>query len=316
MVKVYVSTHTCHPTRKCKLIKSHANAEIMLEQIRKEPEMSVPVIKEEFRNMFNIIIFLEQAKIARRIVLDKLHAECNEHFARLRDYEMKLLRLPCPFRVITGLELHWMRDGPAGTKDAENSAMCRKRDKIGAAPYDGCLRTLVERIKPFVVRLGVKVLMTSFPVGPLWSSFYVAVIRRVAADGILYGCRGKTTSFRLCVNLRDFLKTFEYWQRDKFWDLVSGCLILCLEMLETSALGLGQDLGFLSDRAVTGRLSFFLLRFLPDSYRFKVRDRFSAYTTCLIRIEHLSRDRKCWTKILDFFYSAIILVSDVRESSS
>ena len=64
----------------------------MLEQIRKEPEMSVPVIKEEFRNMFNIIISLEHAKIARRIVLDKLHAECNEHFARLRDYEMKLLR--------------------------------------------------------------------------------------------------------------------------------------------------------------------------------------------------------------------------------
>ena len=74
-----------------------------------------------------------------------------------------------------------------------------ERDKIGAAPYDGCLRTLVEGIKPFVVRLGVKVLMTSFPVGPLWSSFYVAVIRRVAADGILYGCRGKTTSCRLVI---------------------------------------------------------------------------------------------------------------------
>ncbi|KAF2595385.1 hypothetical protein F2Q70_00042304 [Brassica cretica] len=33
--------------------------------------------------------------------------------------------------------------------------------------------------------------------------------------------------------------------------------------------------------AVTSRLSIFLLRFLPDSYRFKVRDRFSAYTTCM-----------------------------------
>ena len=31
-------------------------------------------------------------------------------------------------------------------------------DKIGAAPYYGCLRILVEGIKPFVVRLGVKVL--------------------------------------------------------------------------------------------------------------------------------------------------------------
>ncbi|KAF3503404.1 hypothetical protein F2Q69_00042764 [Brassica cretica] len=33
--------------------------------------------------------------------------------------------------------------------------------------------------------------------------------------------------------------------------------------------------------AVTSRLSVFLLRFLPDSYRFKVRDRFLAYTTCM-----------------------------------
>ncbi|KAF2601722.1 hypothetical protein F2Q70_00026947 [Brassica cretica] len=33
--------------------------------------------------------------------------------------------------------------------------------------------------------------------------------------------------------------------------------------------------------AVTTRLSVFLLRFLPDSYQFKVRDRFSAYTTCM-----------------------------------
>ncbi|KAF2604997.1 hypothetical protein F2Q70_00025776 [Brassica cretica] len=37
---------------------------------------------------------------------------------------------------------------------------------------------------------------------------------------------------------------------------------------------------------------------------------FSAYTTCMVGIEHLSGDRKCWTKISDFFYSAIILVSD------
>ncbi|KAL0667764.1 hypothetical protein Bca4012_030468 [Brassica carinata] len=93
-------------------------------------------------------------------------------------------------------------------------------------------------IKPFVVRLGVKVLMTSFPARPLRSSLYVEVIRRVAADGILYGCRGKTTMYKLA----GFLKTLEYWPRDKFWDLVSGCLILCLEMLETSVLGLGQDL--------------------------------------------------------------------------
>ena len=74
-----------------------------------------------------------------------------------------------------------------------------ERDKIGAAPYDGCLRTLVEGIKPFVVRLGVKVLMTHFSARPLQSSFYEAVIRRVAADGILYGCRRKTTSCHLVI---------------------------------------------------------------------------------------------------------------------
>ena len=61
-----------------------------------------------------------------------------------------------------------------------------------------------------------------------------------------------------------------------FW--ISG-----LEMLETSVLGLGQDLGLLSVLrfyAVTSRLSIYLSRFQPDSYRFKIRDRFSAYMTC------------------------------------
>ncbi|KAG5398311.1 hypothetical protein IGI04_020125 [Brassica rapa subsp. trilocularis] len=59
--------------------------------------------------------------------------------------------------------------------------------------------------------------------------------------------------------------------------------ISCLEMFETRALGLGQYLGLLSVKvcAVTSRLSFFLLRFLPDSHRFKVRDMFSAYMTCM-----------------------------------
>ena len=33
--------------------------------------------------------------------------------------------------------------------------------------------------------------MTSFPVGPLWSSLYVAVIRPVAADGICMGVEGR-----------------------------------------------------------------------------------------------------------------------------
>ncbi|KAF2534306.1 hypothetical protein F2Q70_00029221 [Brassica cretica] len=112
-----------------------------------------------------------------------------------------------------------------------------ERDKIGAAPYDGCLRTLVEGIKPFVVRLGVK--------------------------------------FSAVCKLAGFLKTLEYWQRDKFWDLVSRFLILCLEMLETSALGLGQDLGLLLvlEGAMTNSTYVSRFSFILIPYRFKVRDR-------------------------------------------
>ena len=34
-----------------------------------------------------------------------------------------LLSLPSPFRVITGLELHWMGDKPVGGKEEKNSAI-------------------------------------------------------------------------------------------------------------------------------------------------------------------------------------------------
>ena len=98
--------------------------------------------------------------------------------------------------------------------------------------------------------------------------------------------------FSAVCKLAGFLKTLEYWQRDKFWDLVSGCLILCLEMLETSALGFAQDLGLLlvlegamTNSTYVSRFSFILIQ-----YQFKVRDRFSAYTTCMVGTEHLSKD--------------------------
>ncbi|KAF3501018.1 hypothetical protein F2Q69_00043291 [Brassica cretica] len=132
-----------------------------------------------------------------------------------------------------------------------------ERDKIGAAPYDGCLRTLVEGIKPFVVRLRVKVLMTSFSARPLRSSLYVEVIRRVAADDILYGCRGKTTSSHL--------------------------------MLETSVLGLGQDLSLITTLGGAMTTSTYVSRIVFDLIpsRFKVRDMFSTYVTCMVGIEHL-----------------------------
>ncbi|KAF3560480.1 hypothetical protein F2Q69_00013280 [Brassica cretica] len=119
--------------------------------------------------------------------------------------------------------------------------------------------------------------MTSFPARPLRSSLYVEVIRRVAAD--------------VC-KLAGYLKTLEYWPRDKFRDLVSGCLILCIEMLETSALGLGKDLGLITTLRGAMTTSTYVFRIIFDLIpsRFKVCDMFSAYVTCMVGIEHLFED--------------------------
>ncbi|KAF3489337.1 hypothetical protein F2Q69_00053470 [Brassica cretica] len=110
-----------------------------------------------------------------------------------------------------------------------------------------------------------------------------SVATHVAADGILYGCRGKTTSCHLML---------EYWPRDKFWDLVSWYLILYLEMLETSVLGLGQDLGLITTLGGAMTTSTYVSRIVFDLIpsRFKVRDMFSAYVTCMVGIEHLFED--------------------------
>ena len=98
--------------------------------------------------------------------------------------------------------------------------------------------------------------------------------------------------FSVVCKLAGFLKILEYWQRDKFWDLVSRFLILCLQMLETRALGLGQDLGLLLvlEGAMTNSTYVSRFSFILIPYRFKVRDRFSAYTTCMVGTEHLSKD--------------------------
>ncbi|KAF2578871.1 hypothetical protein F2Q68_00005316 [Brassica cretica] len=83
--------------------------------------------------------------------------------------------------------------------------------------------------------------------------------------------------------LAGFLKTLEYWPGDKFWDLVSGWLILCLEMLETSVLGLGQDLGLITALGGAMTTSTYVSRIVFDLIpsRFKVRKMFSAYVTCM-----------------------------------
>ncbi|KAF2537241.1 hypothetical protein F2Q68_00021615 [Brassica cretica] len=92
--------------------------------------------------------------------------------------------------------------------------------------------------------------------------------------------------------LAGFLKTLEYWPRDKFWDIVSGCLILCLEMLETSVLGLGQDLVLITALGGAMTISTYVSRIIFDLIpsRFKVRDMFLAYVTCKVGIEHLFED--------------------------
>ncbi|KAF3608161.1 hypothetical protein DY000_02047375 [Brassica cretica] len=131
IVKVYVNTHTCHPTGKCKLIKSPAIAEVMLEKIRKEPEMSAPMIREEIREKYNIIISPEQAKIARRIVLDKLQAECNEHFARLRDYEIELLRTAPPYKRPPGRPKGKARIKGVRESPKKNQTKVDRKGRIG-----------------------------------------------------------------------------------------------------------------------------------------------------------------------------------------
>ncbi|KAF3542402.1 hypothetical protein DY000_02006710 [Brassica cretica] len=68
--------------------------------------------------------------------------------------------------------------------------------------------------------------------------------------------------------------------------------ISCLEMLETSVLGLGQDIGLLLvlEGAMTNSTYVSRFSFILIPYWFKVRDRFLAYTTCMVGTEHLSKD--------------------------
>ncbi|XP_020886130.1 uncharacterized protein LOC110229723 [Arabidopsis lyrata subsp. lyrata] len=91
MVKTYFPDHQCHPTGRCEIIKTPVIANLFLEDIRRDPAMSGPEIKDEMKRQYNIIISPNQAKVARRRVFDKLQAECDNQFARLRDYEQQLL---------------------------------------------------------------------------------------------------------------------------------------------------------------------------------------------------------------------------------
>ncbi|KAH0890884.1 hypothetical protein HID58_053313, partial [Brassica napus] len=68
-------------------------ADLFLEDIRRDPEMSAPEIKDEMKRRYNIIISPPQSQVARIMIFDKLQAETNEQFARLRDYEAEIKRL-------------------------------------------------------------------------------------------------------------------------------------------------------------------------------------------------------------------------------
>ncbi|KAF2582366.1 hypothetical protein F2Q68_00004860 [Brassica cretica] len=71
-----------------------------------------------------------------------------------------------------------------------------------------------------------------------------------------------------------------------------GCLILCLEMLETSVLGLGQDLGLITALGGAMTTSTYVYRIVFDLIpsRFNVRDMFSAYVTCMDVFTQIAKD--------------------------
>ncbi|KAF2547343.1 hypothetical protein F2Q70_00023106 [Brassica cretica] len=73
-----------------------------------------------------------------------------------------------------------------------------------------------------------------------------------------------------------------------------GCLILSPEMLETSALGLGQDLGLITALGGAMTTSTYVYRIVFDLIpsRFKVRDMFSAYVTCMTPVSFPPASRR------------------------
>ena len=77
--------------------------------------------------------------------------------------------------------------------------------------------------------------------------------------------------------VRILTKGHDLRSRYHFW-------ISCLEILGTSVLGLGHDLGLLLvlEGAVTNSTYVSRFSFILIPYRFKVRDWLSAYTTCMV----------------------------------
>ncbi|KAF2552533.1 hypothetical protein F2Q68_00034654 [Brassica cretica] len=125
-----------------------------------------------------------------------------------------------------------------------------ERDKIGAAPYDGCLRTLVEGIKPSVLRLGVK-----------REDYELSSHARILAKRQILGSR---------------IMVFDTIPRD----VRDQCAGFRARPRSITTLG----------GAMTTSTYVFCIVFDLIPSRFKVRDMFSAYVTCMVGIEHLFGD--------------------------
>ena len=119
-------------------------------------------------------------------------------------------------------------------------------------------------------------------------SFYELSSHIFLPSGVLYSW--SISKFFCSLNFMGFLRTLNMSIEACF--RISYLLISYLEMLKTSVLGLGQDLGLLlvlgSARTNSTYVSCYSFDLIP--YRFKVRNSFSSYTTCLVGIEHLFKD--------------------------
>ena len=66
MVKRFDDKHTCHPVGRYDLIRSPVVADLFLENIRRDPHMTAPEIKDEMKRRYNIIITPSLAQSARK----------------------------------------------------------------------------------------------------------------------------------------------------------------------------------------------------------------------------------------------------------
>ncbi|KAF3528894.1 hypothetical protein DY000_02042961 [Brassica cretica] len=87
------------------------------------------------------------------------------------------------------------------------------------------------------------------------------------------------------------VKTYRLKRRDKFWDLISGCRYYAFEMSGSNKTGFRARPRFTFGLRLCDDNRFACLRFLSDSYRYKVREVLSAYITCLGMNRAISKGR-------------------------